>query len=1039
MTIRPLLSFLLALFLSSLSSLTYANHPWGSEITFRNTAKDKYTVQVISYRNCAAQAFGSTVDLVVANQSGTHQVKLKASRKSISDLSRTCKGQVSPCYPTNTGYTGNGVEQHIYEVEIDLSESAFDSIMASGEPILFEATNCCRNTAITNGSANLPMYNFALLDLQYGANSSPFIENKPQNFFGCNQPVYYNFQAVKELDGDSISYTFAHPREDYSTIINTRWPQVRVYYPGSLKYPYTNPNANPPIGLSFDSETGELVFTPVHCAELGNVVVELTAWRKDKNGNYQISSIMRRDQLFMTGHSPGNNPPVIENNPYFAACDTGEISFTINISDKVKKPPPPLSPPAPDTLSLRVLDTIEGAIYTVIKDTVPNKLKLHVKWQPRKKDLGKRYSVSFEVQDNACPRNAVTTRQIFIDLFKEIDGSIRSKDLGCNEVEVSYVPISSPGFRTHFHWQVYDSLGRELSSRLAYFPTSNSNTGNRETDTFYAVEGGTYFTKLTVFGNGYCSKEFYDTIHIKGAIKPLFSKDSILLCNTNSVTLKLDLYPISDFKGFAWGNHTTDSVYEFVYSQWGLFPFALRAEPKTGCFHFDRLDVVRSTEPRLSYYVPNGLCSPINYNLTVQVSPGFDRQSTIWNDSIYSDTLLVTSGATYDVEVHNLCGSVRDSITINEWYKPDFDLSVNGSVFCDFKSKVLQSGLKNRTPRPYYVWDQTSRDSSYKIVGFGKHELRVSNVCGSTSDSIEFTEMYNTPTVDFGNDTVVCHDNLITLSVTLPDGDIRWSNGYVIDNVRVSAPAKVWVDLTNKCGLASDTILLIREYPPRQEMTRDTFFCAPNSIILHAGNIGSAYEWQDNGWTGPKRAITKEGKYTVRVTNTCGSALYQAYVAKKELPVVELGRDTIYSSTTATTAELDAGNSGSTYLWSTGEKTQRITVNSWGKYWVEVTNECGTTRDVVRIGFSSIEELDRLGIRLYPNPSNGTIFLQSKDQDVLDNVTVYDVLGRTLKVTLNNTSNGLLEIQLPKINQVVFVQIAAQGKVISVPVMVIPD
>ncbi len=1031
MTIRPLLTFLLALFLSSLA---YPNHPWGSEITFRNTAKDKYTVQVIVYRNCAAMAFGSTVDVVVANQSRTHKVNLTASRKSITDISNACNRVTSPCYPTNTGFTGNGVEKHIYEVEIDLSESTFDSIMFSGEPILFESTQCCRNTSITNGSANFFLYNFALLDLKYGPNSSPFIENTARYAFGCNQSAYYNFRAIKELDGDSISYKFAHPREDYSTIISTKWPQVNCYYPGSLKYPYANPNANPPIGLSFDPETGELVFTPVHCSELGNVVVELTSWRKDSAGMYQISSVMRRDQLFMTTPSPGNYPPYIENRTYATACDTGEISLIIRMSDWVVRPPPPLPLPAPDTLSLRLLDTIEGATYTIIRDTVPNKIKLHFKWKPKKKDFGKRYSFAFEVRDNACPRNAITSRQVFVDLFKEIDGRIESKDLGCNEVEVSYVPVSSPRFTTYYQWQIYDSLGRLMSSRLVYFPFSRSNKGSRETDTFYAIKGGTYYMKLTVFGNGYCSKEFYDTIHIKGAIRPLFSKDTIVLCNTNSVTLKPDLYPISDFKAFAWSSHTTDSVYRFALFKWGSSAFALRAEPNSGCFHFDRLDVVRSTEPTLSYYVPNGLCSPIKYILSIQVYPGFDRQSTIWNDTVYSDTLMVKSGGTYHVEVHNLCGSVRDSIIINEWTKPEFDLAVNGNVFCNIDSMVLHSGLKNPSPKPSYLWDQTSSDSMYKIGGYEQHELQVTNVCGSTTDSIKFTELLNTPKANLGNDTVVCNDSLIRVSIVVPDGDIRWSDGNIIDNIRVSAPAKVWVDITNKCGVGSDTINLIRRYPPKQEMPTDTYTCQGRSLYLNAGNEGSTYYWAYHHST---KQIVRGGPgfYQVFIQNECGYGTFSTNVAHLDQPVVNLGRsDTMEIVNGFRT--LDAGNPGSKYLWNTGDTTQKLKVKERGVYWVYVTNECGTGFGIITVVLLDIERIIRTTVNVFPNPTTGVVEIVTNPSYHIKRVRVFNALGQEVKEIRVYKKVDRLTVELPTGDRLLFLRIEAEEGETIIPILV---
>lgn len=60
-------------------------------------------------------------------------------------------------------------------------------------------------------------------------------------------------------------------------------------------------------------------------------------------------------------------------------------------------------------------------------------------------------------------------------------------------------------------------------------------------------------------------------------------------------------------------------------------------------------------------------------------------------------------------------------------------------------------------------------------------------------------------------------------------------------------------------------------------------------------------------------------------------------------PVVSLGPDTIACGS----LELDAENEGATYLWNTGAITQKITVNTTGTYWVEVTDGTGSTRDSI--------------------------------------------------------------------------------------------
>ena len=65
----------------------------------------------------------------------------------------------------------------------------------------------------------------------------------------------------------------------------------------------------------------------------------------------------------------------------------------------------------------------------------------------------------------------------------------------------------------------------------------------------------------------------------------------------------------------------------------------------------------------------------------------------------------------------------------------------------------------------------------------------------------------------------------------------------------------------------------------------------------------------------------------------------------KPLPSVSLGGQAIICSGSSLT--LNATNTSSTYLWSTGATTPTISVNSAGTYQVAVTNSCGTTTDAI--------------------------------------------------------------------------------------------
>ena len=69
-------------------------------------------------------------------------------------------------------------------------------------------------------------------------------------------------------------------------------------------------------------------------------------------------------------------------------------------------------------------------------------------------------------------------------------------------------------------------------------------------------------------------------------------------------------------------------------------------------------------------------------------------------------------------------------------------------------------------------------------------------------------------------------------------------------------------------------------------------------------------------------------------------------------PTVALGAD--IESCQGVTTTLDAGNTGSTFSWSTGESTQTITVSTSGTYSVDVTNPSGcTASDAINVNVNA--------------------------------------------------------------------------------------
>jgi hypothetical protein len=129
-----------------------------------------------------------------------------------------------------------------------------------------------------------------------------------------------------------------------------------------------------------------------------------------------------------------------------------------------------------------------------------------------------------------------------------------------------------------------------------------------------------------------------------------------------------------------------------------------------------------------------------------------------------------------------------------------------------------------------------------------------------------------------------------------------------------------------------------------------------------SGGSGSfTYQWTSlpEGFNSteqnPEATPDTDIKYVVAVNDGTIVMTDTVEVIVHALPDVDLGDDQVLCGDNE--YELDAGNEGAAYLWSTGETTQTITASGEGvnSFWVEVTNDndC-SARDTIVLNFAAV-------------------------------------------------------------------------------------
>ena len=157
-----------------------------------------------------------------------------------------------------------------------------------------------------------------------------------------------------------------------------------------------------------------------------------------------------------------------------------------------------------------------------------------------------------------------------------------------------------------------------------------------------------------------------------------------------------------------------------------------------------------------------------------------------------------------------------------------------------------------------------------------------------------------------------------------------------------------------KCNISDTSYLTILVEPSAiVNIGNDTTICEDAQITFNAGNPDCTFLWS-TGENTQFVTVSDSGTYWVEVAkDNCVST---------DSILVSYPYFNPFDSDTAicvgTTLLLDANNTGSTYLWSTGATTQTVTINNSGTYWVDILiNNCPLS-DTINVSFEPYPVVD---------------------------------------------------------------------------------
>ena len=389
------------------------------------------------------------------------------------------------------------------------------------------------------------------------------------------------------------------------------------------------------------------------------------------------------------------------------------------------------------------------------------------------------------------------------------------------------------------------------------------------------------------------------------------------------------------YLSYLWNNGLTDSTFKTDTS--GVF--ILTVTDIVGCTATDTMAVVVNLAPAINLGADTTICQGDTILLNTS---NFGYATYLWNNGMTDSTIATDTAGLFSLTVTDAIGCANSDFVQVFVSLPVINLGADIAV-CQGDSAALNISNFGFSG---YSWNNGLIDSTITTDTTGIFILTVTNNFGCTASDTIAVDVNPLPSVSLSADTTFCKGGSVMLQAS---GGVSylWNPGTGLSDSTIFNPIaspdqttaySVAVTDSNGCT-ASGSIVVTVNPIPAFNLGPDSTVCTGDTFTLTAPS-GYVYLWS-TGDTIQTIIVNNSNDYWVKITDSL-TGCYNLDTINVQLnspPIVNLGFDT----TVCGSMQLDAGNPGSTYLWSTGDTIQALTVTTSDTFRVDVTNSAGCT------------------------------------------------------------------------------------------------
>ncbi|MCP4309770.1 MAG: T9SS type A sorting domain-containing protein, partial [Bacteroidetes bacterium] len=454
------------------------------------------------------------------------------------------------------------------------------------------------------------------------------------------------------------------------------------------------------------------------------------------------------------------------------------------------------------------------------------------------------------------------------------------------------------------------------------------------TRSIFACSSATYSVTVTTSDNCSASAQTIVTI----GDKPVVNLPSSLSgCDGESIQLDAG----SGFESYLWNTGQTSQTISVTASE----TYSVTVADEHGEEASDNVVVTFHNLPEIYLGADRSICQ----GESVQLDAGDGFSSYSWSTGEVTRSISVTTAGTFGVTVSDGLCSGSDQVSVQVRSLPIVSLGPDIAV-CDGESVTLNAG----PGFDVYDWNTEESSASISVSSPGSYSVWVTDNGCLANDIIEVA-FIDLPEVEIGSEISACEGESVMLNAGAGFEAYAWSTGESTQSVLVTSSATYAITVSNGICYGSDDVHVTFDDMLQLELGLTVTACAGRDAILDAGPGFESYLWS-TGATTQTISVTSPGKYAVLVSDGNCQAADDVPVAFVDMPELELGLPV--SACEGESVSLDAGPEFDVYVWSTGERSQAVTVTASGKYMVSVGHVCGSTTDDIEVTFNDLPLVD---------------------------------------------------------------------------------